>query len=447
MGRTKKSRAKGKVDANDGASSPPTTTATTKVAADEPDDADKNDETIPSEKRFICRHSGYGYCLVSTDHVASLVALIDQIRANRSTADLGPVLPQRHEVMLWLMTEATDKQIAHMKLFLRLHQVDSAVGGDMVPFLLEQIAGLFKESRFNDPSFAPKTVAIRRSATLATDSKGAKASSAESASSAEHTQRSEFANFGSLAPGVTRRIFPGVRNSTLRRIDRWILAAPTDKDERATNFAARHVLLKGTATEEEVDEAWEDIFDTMEDVDLKEDVLNVIRDHDDIREYMLVRFEELRGKCTCSDCFEIEPTLNADAGALYSVTDLDDEDYADVNAMIAYNAHFLEPPVALCPSNRTSLLKLAEARRSGDDSLDGPLDRNSLLTFFGLRKPHSSTPLHQLEPIRFKDMRVPKSHKGSYLLCRIISQPSSSRPVFLSSSLSLTYLRLLSLPQ
>ncbi|GAA6059916.1 hypothetical protein JCM10212_005299 [Sporobolomyces blumeae] len=46
-------------------------------------------------------------------------------------------------------------------------------------------------------------------------------------------------------------------------------------------------------------------------------------------------------------------------------------------------------------------------------------------SYTGLPKSHSVTPLGELDRISFCDMFVPKTHRGSYLLCRIISAPRS----------------------
>ncbi|BGP50494.1 hypothetical protein JCM10450v2_006413 [Rhodotorula kratochvilovae] len=56
--------------------------------------------------------------------------------------------------------------------------------------------------------------------------------------------------------------------------------------------------------------------------------------------------------------------------------------------------------------------------RDLDDLADGPAPK---LFIFGARKNFSTTPLSELQPIRFKEMKATVTHKGRYLLCRAIA--------------------------
>lgn len=239
----------------------------------------------------------------------------------------------------------------------------------------------------------------------------------------------------------------GVRDSVLRRIEKWIFFGPNDPDLREANFCARHILINAEIhTEDEVLDAWNDFFDTLHDCHLPPSTLDDIRDYHGLREHILHKFDELKGKCTCTDCDDVDlkqiKTLGD--GAVYSRADLDDEERDEIWAARRYNGWFDLKPMKPSPSDRKALLHLANRRRTQWDGFPGVA---TSLRLFGLRKPFSTTPLHDLKPsmlcacltrgslltslsaVRINEMLVTKTHKGRYLLCRIISRPGTLREV------------------
>ncbi|KIM24285.1 hypothetical protein M408DRAFT_76061 [Serendipita vermifera MAFF 305830] len=90
------------------------------------------------------------------------------------------------------------------------------------------------------------------------------------------------------------------------------------------------------------------------------------------------------------------------------------------------------PAFPLEYSSPFSLIMAAHIQRKnwGDRLLlsekpSGESDENYLIrnTFVGQEATFSSTPLDQLAPISLQEMKVRQSHKGKYLLCRIIAPP------------------------
>ncbi|GAA5991778.1 hypothetical protein JCM10908_001138 [Rhodotorula pacifica] len=134
---------------------------------------------------------------------------------------------------------------------------------------------------------------------------------------------------------------------------------------------------------------------------------------------MAHKFEKLAAECSCVDCQGEEAIAESEA-ALLCADDLDEEMLDEIKTARRYNAQFSKPPTTPSPSVRKTLIDKAVRRRDDEES---PSSMEALLCFFGLRKPFSSTPLHDLSPIRIKDMKVPATHTGRYLLTRIISDP------------------------
>ncbi|GAA5837330.1 hypothetical protein JCM9279_005655 [Rhodotorula babjevae] len=77
------------------------------------------------------------------------------------------------------------------------------------------------------------------------------------------------------------------------------------------------------------------------------------------------------------------------------------------------------PPAA----DRLSTIANTEHTRTNMAKMDATQEHQILWNFMGFGKHSSSTPLEQLKPIRFKEMKVTKMHEGRFLLCRIVSSP------------------------
>jgi hypothetical protein len=166
----------------------------------------------------------------------------------------------------------------------------------------------------------------------------------------------------------------GVRDSVLRRIEKWIFFGPNDPDLREANFCARHILINAEIhTEDEVLDAWNDFFDTLHDCQLPPSTLDDIRDHHGLREHILHKFDELKGKCTCTDCDDVDlKQIKAlGDGAVYSRADLDDEERDEIWAARRYNGWFDLKPMKPSPSDRKALLHLANRRRTQWDEFPG----------------------------------------------------------------------------
>ena len=190
----------------------------------------------------------------------------------------------------------------------------------------------------------------------------------------------------------------GVRDSVLRRIEKWIFFGPDDPDLREANFCARHILINGEIhTEDEVSDAWNDFFDTLHDCQLPPSTLDDIRDNPALREHILHKFAEFKGKCTCTDCDDVDlKQIEAlGDGAVYCPADLDEEEQQEIAAARRYNGWFDLKPTKPSPSDRKSLLRLAKYRIATCDEFSGMA---TSLRLFGLHKPFSSTPLHDLKP-------------------------------------------------
>ncbi|BGP36465.1 hypothetical protein JCM10450v2_000365 [Rhodotorula kratochvilovae] len=91
-------------------------------------------------------------------------------------------------------------------------------------------------------------------------------------------------------------------------------------------------------------------------------------------------------------------------------------------ARAAYEREKNRPPRRVPASDRDEIVRRAdEMRRAAMHKQPYQLS----WTYLGLPKSSSKRQLDELQPIRFREMKATKTHKGRYLLCRIISVPSA----------------------
>ncbi|GAA5946983.1 hypothetical protein JCM10213_002922 [Rhodosporidiobolus nylandii] len=76
------------------------------------------------------------------------------------------------------------------------------------------------------------------------------------------------------------------------------------------------------------------------------------------------------------------------------------------------------------PSNREQAEHGLAAQRAAIIKADAKNEVTALLSFTGLPRSFSDKALEELTPITFDEMLVSQTHKGSYLLCRLISVPT-----------------------
>lgn len=369
---------------------------------------------------------------ITERHVAEMQAMLVRLQFDPRAAALTPKLPTPDEFVEFLEHDANKEQLFMLKL---ANQLDTREKGAR-DIVINQLESVFQHTHFD----------------LTRDDDGGNAALEDYGGTRYNTPLASTRRGAAASPVVpsgrpmkTKRLVPGIRNNTLQRLDRWILATPTNKTDREISIRARQSLVdhiqdsqaRGDQgkrlTDAEIRTAWDDIFHTMSDTNFSADVLSALRNSRPACSFLADRFVAVTADCACGECYDAGEHPDPDAGALYSRLDLDDEDLIDAQFFERYNEQFDQTPSRPAPSVRATLLKKAAARRTGDGGITS-MGNDSLLDLYGMRKPHSSTPLYQLEPIRFRDMQVPKSHKGSYLLCRIISRPSEPLCTHLRSS-------------
>jgi hypothetical protein len=110
--------------------------------------------------------------------------------------------------------------------------------------------------------------------------------------------------------------------------------------------------------------------------------------------------------CSCSNCRGRQKLSSEDLEGTFCAADLPQAALGEIEVAEAYNRQFDRPARKPTPSVRKKLLEKARRRRA---EYDTPTSMESTMNFVGLRKPFSSTPLHELNPSESRMRSFPGS--------------------------------------
>lgn len=112
--------------------------------------------------------------------------------------------------------------------------------------------------------------------------------------------------------------------------------------------------------------------------------------------------------CSCSVCIGRQKFSSEDPEGTFCAADLPQAALGEIEVAEAYNRQFDRPARKPTPSVRKKLLEQARRRRA---EYETPTNTEWGMNIVGLRKPFSSTPLHELSPSESRMRSIPGSRR------------------------------------